>query len=359
MADQAGSWASRYRTDLGTYESCTGKLESLIRDLLDSAGIDVVAIEGRAKDPDSLERKVDEKRESYRDPLSDVTDLIGVRVITYYLEDVPRINEIIQREFAVDRENSMDKLDDLETDRFGYRSVHFVVSLDGQRGGLAEWAIFGDRKAEIQVRTATQHAWAAVEHKLSYKRTSEAPRKLRRKLMRLSAIFELADEQFSVVKNELEAVEARYTTDVRGGNLDLPIDTSSLDAFIKANLLIRELEQKFQERGLGAASPSEEGYQERYTRDLRDLATILKSMHVATIADFDTLVRDAAADEANIDQIADAFKEVIETDSPADLLALFVGIQMGAPTDAFDPIYKRSVMEIIRGIRGEPEPVSP
>lgn len=352
-SEQDRKWASRYRTELGAYESCAAKLESLIRDLLESADIDVVAIESRAKDPDSFERKVDKKRESYNDPLTDVTDLIGVRVIAYYLEDVEKINEIIRSEFDVDAENSMDKLDDMEPDRFGYRSVHFVACLAAERAVLAEWAVFSGRKAEIQVRTATQHAWAAVEHKLSYRRTSEAPRKLRRKLLRLSALFELADEQFSVVKNELEAVEAGYSDEVKGGNLDLPLDISSLEAFIDANSLVSEVTQKLESRGFKSLPVEAGGYEERYHRDLRDLVTILEDLGVETIANFDALLREISSDEANINRIADAFKDVISSRSPADYLTLLVGIQMGASIETLEDMYKESVVEVIRTLRGE------
>ena len=354
-SEQDRAWNSQYRTDLGTYQSCAAKLESLIRDLVFGAGMDVVAIESRAKDPDSLERKVEQKRESYEEPLTDVTDLIGVRVIAYYLEDVERINEIVRQEFDVDPENSMDKMDDLEPDRFGYRSVHFVVELSKERAGLAEWAIFGGRKAEIQVRTATQHAWAAVEHKLSYKRNSEAPRKLRRKLMRLSALFELADEQFSVVKDQLEAVEARYTSDVRGGNLDLPIDTSSLEAFLDGNSLVAGIEQKFRSSGFGALSSDGEGYQERYSRDLRDLVAVLEALNIQTIAEFDRVVREASSDDEELVRIADVFKPIISTRSPADLLTLLVGIQKGASIEIFEGMYKEKVVEAIRRLRDESE----
>src|SRR5262245_48295541 len=110
MADQQGDypdWLETYRTDLRAYDVCASKLELLVEDILAEAGIDVVAVEGRAKDPDSLKRKVAKKKDEYDDPLLDVTDLIGVRVITYYLEDVNRITELIEKEFDVDEENSI------------------------------------------------------------------------------------------------------------------------------------------------------------------------------------------------------------------------------------------------------------
>jgi GTP pyrophosphokinase len=347
-------WATQYRSELPDYESCTAKLESLIRDLLGSAGIEVVAIEGRAKHPESLERKVDAKRESYETPLEDVTDLIGVRVISYYLEDVTRISQIIEREFVIDEENSSDKLEDLGDNGFGYRSVHFVVALADQRANLAEWASFNGKKAEIQVRTATQHAWAAVEHKLNYKRTAEAPRDLRRKLMRLSALFELADEQFSAVKDELGQVEARYSSDVKGGNLDLPIDTASLEAFIDASSVVEKLVKESIEHGLGFGSSEDEGYRETYERDLSDLSLILEYLEVPTLAEVEFILEAHSADEGKVQRLVEALSVLLDSwRSVADLLTVFLGVYEGVRIEIFQVIYNDSICEVIDSLIDE------
>ena len=287
------SWEDEYRRELSTYETCASKLELLIEDLLDEAGVDVVAVESRAKEPDSFVRKVERKKDEYKEPLLYITDLIGVRVIAYYLEDIDRIGDRIEDEFDVDPNNSADKLDELEPDRFGYRSVHYIVSHAGKRSGLAEWAL-DEKRAEIQLRTATQHAWAAVEHKLSYKRTREAPRDLRRRLTRLSALFELADEQFSAVRNQLEEVEAQYSSDMKGGNLEIPVDRASLEAFLSNNEIVDDLVIRARAEGFIILPPGGDGYQQKLDVDLRDLVTVLDGSGIKTIAELDALLRDGA-----------------------------------------------------------------
>jgi len=79
------------------------------------------------------------------------------------------------------------------------------------RRDLSEWTAFRDKRAEVQIRTATQHAWAAVDHRLTYKSNHEIPRELQRRFARLSAILELADDQFSQLRQEHDALEARYS----------------------------------------------------------------------------------------------------------------------------------------------------
>jgi putative GTP pyrophosphokinase len=357
MAGHDSRWAAAYRSEFSSYEACATKLRDLIGELVKSDGIDPVAVEGRAKDPVSLERKVESKRERYGNPLNDVTDLIGVRVIAYYLEDVARINRIIEREFEIDTENSSDKLAELEPDRFGYLSVHYVVTLSPQRAGLSEWAVFAGRKAEIQVRTATQHAWAAISHKLAYKRASEAPRKLRRKLTMLSAIFELADEQFSLVKGELEAVEEEYSSHVQKGELDLPMDTASLEAFIDASELVREIGKQFEERGWGVGAPGSKEFEERYNRDLRDLATVMGSLGIDTIAELDEILQELSGDSSNlerIDSLSSAEGVYKFWRSPADLLTIYVGVLREVAPEILESLYNPALVDAIRSLREEP-----
>lgn len=102
----------------------------------------------------------------------------------------------------------MDKAAALDPDRFGYLSVHYTASLSPARRKLAEWRPYADIRAEVQFRTALQHAWSAVQHKLEYKSSIEAPRELRRRLFRLSALFELADEQFSELRDDRARIAA-------------------------------------------------------------------------------------------------------------------------------------------------------
>jgi GTP pyrophosphokinase len=345
------SWSEQYRRAFSVYESCAKKLGLLIEDLLQEAGIDVVEVESRAKNPDSLVRKVEGKKDKYPQPLSDVMDLVGVRVIAYYLEDVERIEEIVQREFVVDEKNSSDKLDELEPDRFGYRSIHYIVSLSKARSQLAEWGLFDGKLAEIQLRTATQHAWAAVEHKLSYRRAREAPRDLRRRLMRLSALFELADEQFSVVRNRLEGVEAQYSEDVKGGNLDLPIDKASIEAFIADNDLVKDLIKQAEASGFDLDSPDAEGYEDRFDADLRDLVEALDLMDINTIEEFNKELQ-AKGIRTAIEQLgAGPMTGALRWGSPADVLCTLILFGSKAPKDLVTSIYGPTIFDYFEAAR--------
>lgn len=87
------------------------------------AGVDG-PVEARAKTLESFREKVTREGKSYNDPLNEITDLCGVRVIVRTLEDVDRVSSLISQEMTINRADSATKGDEFDPDRFGYRSVH-------------------------------------------------------------------------------------------------------------------------------------------------------------------------------------------------------------------------------------------
>jgi len=110
------------------YKSFSLSMESLITALLLSSGIKVHSISPRVKEKESLSKKID-KKNKYTS-LEEITDIVGLRIITHYSDGVDLIAGLVQKEFQVDVANSIDKRAALDPDRFGYLSLHFVVSLN-------------------------------------------------------------------------------------------------------------------------------------------------------------------------------------------------------------------------------------
>lgn len=316
----ADKWGARYGARRGLYEQYASRLQALLTDVLGSSGIDVVQIEARAKTVESFVEKIGRKGHD-DDPLATMTDLVGLRVITYYLEDVGRVGELITREFEIDQANSADKATDLASNEFGYRSAHFVVRLGPSRRELAEWAQFAPITAEIQVRTALQHAWAAVSHKVAYK-TAALPEPIQRRLNRLSALFELADEQFSSLRDASAATDSEYRRKVDRGALDVPVDTSSIGAYLDGGRG-DELTMLFQRHGFGLPTKEDES---RQRRARSALVSALQTVGLGTLADLDGFVSDAARMDAAVELV----RTVYDTDghrpwgSLEDLLTMTV-----------------------------------
>jgi ppGpp synthetase/RelA/SpoT-type nucleotidyltranferase len=190
------------------YQAFTEKLRPLLEGLLKDEGIRYSWLESRTKTIQSFRAKIREK--SYKNPFADVTDLCGLRIIVCYPHEVADVGELVEREFAVDRKNSTSKLDQLKPNQLGYLDVKYVVSLDPQRAGLSEWKDFRRMKAEIQVRTLPQHTWATVDEKLRYKKQSDLPEDVLRRLFRVAGLLELADQEIQAIRDRATTLVESY-----------------------------------------------------------------------------------------------------------------------------------------------------
>jgi putative GTP pyrophosphokinase len=208
----------------------TDALTRLVRQVLVQETIDISQLEARTKAVDSFSEKIVRKKK-YDDPLSQITDLVGLRVILYYPDDVLAVGALIENEFDVDWSCSFRQDPEAEPDRFGYRSDHYVVRLTQQRCALPEWRRFAGYCAEIQVRTVMQHAWAAVDHKIRYK-APDLPADLQRRLYQLSALLELADGQFASLQQASDDAVGSYEASVKAGDLGMGLDALSLRAYL-------------------------------------------------------------------------------------------------------------------------------
>jgi len=225
-------------------EEFTSRLLALVKSLLESLGLEVHLIENRTKDIQSFRDKISRASKKYRDPLNEITDLTGIRVIAYYEEDVDKVCTLIEDEFDIDRDNSLDRRSGVRPDEFGYQAVHYVVKLSESRRTLSEWHPFVEFKAEIQVRTVLQHAWAAISHKLQYKRESDIPDVLRRKLFRLSALLELADDEFMAIRDRTLALTQDIEQRLSKGDRNVDIDLVALDEFLRTSEEVTRLHKQ-------------------------------------------------------------------------------------------------------------------
>jgi len=177
--------------------------------------------QARPKAVPSFATKALIKREDYlrrygsMDPVTQVTDLCGARVITQTKDEVSAICEFIKEYFDIDWRNTVDCSERLKPAEFGYRSVHYVVAL--KRGVFPTKDVdvsipdeVYDLRAEIQVRTFLEHAWAEFTHDVGYKGAFKIPAKWERELADVAAALEGADESFLRVKAGLQTYAASY-----------------------------------------------------------------------------------------------------------------------------------------------------
>ncbi|HFU4451803.1 TPA: GTP pyrophosphokinase family protein [Streptococcus suis] len=237
------------------YEKFVQYMETTIKSILDNKNISVHSINSRVKEAKSLEEKI-ERKAKYKE-LSDITDICGMRIISYFSDDVDNIAKIIEDEFEVDKINSIDKRKTEDPSKFGYVSLHYVVNLKDERANLPECEAFRDMKIEIQVRTILQHAWAEIEHDLGYKSEGDIPEHVRRSFSRLSGLIELADEEFVKIKEVLNEYfkEVTQQLDSEQNGKIFKIDTTSLNALIDNEMFINEIQNKCTHRIINVRKP--------------------------------------------------------------------------------------------------------
>jgi ppGpp synthetase/RelA/SpoT-type nucleotidyltranferase len=211
-----------YRTQLPLFQRQEKLIVERIRQVLDEVGLLVAGLESRVKAEASLAGKLELKGGKYKS-LADITDIVGVRVITFYIDDVDKVASAIERLFEVDWDNSVDKRKSADIDSFGYLSLHLICQMPD-----------APYRFEIQMRTVLQHAWANMNHDTGYKSGVEIPKRYVRNMSRLAGMLELVDEQFSQIRTELTDYRRRIRTLVASGNLDeVPIDTDTFRSFLE------------------------------------------------------------------------------------------------------------------------------
>ncbi len=173
-------------------------------------------VQTRAKTVTSYAEKIQRpgKADKYgKNPVEDLTDLCGGRIILPTLDDVKKCCKLIEENFIIQWEESEDKLDQLGEDQFGYLSNHYIVQLDPASPYLKNLDIPNEiypLKAEVQVRTLLQHCWSVIQHDNLYKPNFKVPDKIKRQFYRIAAILEDADYEFKNGLDFLSIYEANY-----------------------------------------------------------------------------------------------------------------------------------------------------
>ncbi|MPZ45409.1 MAG: hypothetical protein GEV05_18860 [Betaproteobacteria bacterium] len=199
------------------------------------------------------------------------------------------IGRLIESEFLVDSQQSVEHAS--QASEFGYRSAHYIIRLSEKRSLLREWENFTDLKAEIQVRTVLQHAWAAISHKLQYKREGDVPASLRRKLFRLSALFELADDEFVSLRDASGNLTRAISNQLSAGDTRLPLDYLSVGQFMTKSPIVAELSAIAAEIGFDFDEPEDPNLSD--SDALSDLIELAGLAEITTLTELESLLADA------------------------------------------------------------------
>lgn len=235
--EAAARW---YDLRLAVHQRLARKLKDTLSELLTARQIQFDRVEARVKERKSFHEKAGKTRAGggakYRDPINDIKDVVGVRVITYLESMVQEVGKLVESEFSVDQQNSIDKREALGVDRVGYRSKHYVATLDPKRASLPECVEFKDIPFEIQIRSLLQHAWSEMEHDRRFKAQGELPNEIRRRFSLLAAALETADRDFDSLAREVDSHAARVARDAQGSKAAVALTTENTLAYLRGAL---------------------------------------------------------------------------------------------------------------------------
>lgn len=177
------------------------KLESFLKDIV--AGTERIdRVCARAKSVDRFMAKANKKLDNgvnkYTEPLSQIQDQVGARIVCFYLQDVKKIQGEINKYLRpIESKNLVPESES----EFGYFGKHYILFLpDDILAGDEQIQFF-----ELQIKTLFQHAWGEAEHDLTYKPSANISSEVKRKVAFTAAQAWGADMIFSGLHSELAA----------------------------------------------------------------------------------------------------------------------------------------------------------
>ena len=279
-----------------------------LRWTLRKQGIYVTSLEHRIKEEKSLAGKLELKGQKYKS-LDDITDILGLRVITFYTDDVDKVAAIVKRTFDIDWQQSVDKRKLHEFDSFGYNSLHYICRLPKSVVYDPAMPELNEYRFELQMRTALQHVWSTIEHDTGYKGV-KIPREYHRQFSRLAGILELIDDEFGRLRTTLTDYRRQVQTLVASGKLDeVSLDIDSFRSYLKLHPF-RRLNQR-----IAAVNQAE-----LYPTSLLSYVPVLEDFGFTTLGDIDKFIAENRDDAYQL-----ALSQLAFTD--LDILSENVGLE--------------------------------
>jgi ppGpp synthetase/RelA/SpoT-type nucleotidyltranferase len=299
----------QYHERIHVYERLSHLADEALRHALDTQHVKVTAMEHRIKTETSLAGKLELKGGKYK-TLDDVTDIVGLRVVTFYSADVDKVAAIVNEAFVVDRRNSVDKRKQHRLDSFGYNSLHYICRLPKTIVDDPEMPLLNELRFEIQMRTALQHVWSTLDHDTGYKGDVKIPHEYMRQFNRMAGMLELMDEEFSRLRNVLVDYRRQMLALEASGQLDsVDLNAETFRRYLEAHPFDR-LNQR-----IAAINQAE-----LYPGPIMPYLRVLQDLGMETLGEVNRLVEEYSDDAYRL-----AVSQLGATD--LDILSENIGIQ--------------------------------
>lgn len=308
-ATKADELGKKYMRKYSLYREFATRACNLLESLVEQDGIQLYSVSGEAKPTESFLQSFELKADAAPASLTDIADLCSVKVLVHFPEDVEKVEKVIYQEFLVDMARSITSSSLDDPDRFGYPAVYYTLSLNQTRASMREWSKYKDLPFSLEVRTVIQEAWAANTPKVMMPTDVSTKKRMKRKLFRVGALLEEADEGYYTLWESARESAMPVTAPV----VSVESTPTSRRVFDRA-----ALRQYFQEREdiprRWAAIASEVGFPAfRPDADYLDtslsfLWDILRAAEMDDPDDFQRFITSLEQEEKGKEQIATVYK---------------------------------------------------
>lgn len=310
MNTQIGGIERLYVEKYSLYKEFADRIQLLMQDLIQRDDIEIYKIETKTKTPGELIKSVALMRE-FPSSFEQLPDVITVGILLRFPEDVGKVEKIITEEFIFDpkRSTPAKRLDDPA--RFGYPAANYVLSLSNSRSSLREWRKYNGLIFRLDVRTMLQEVWAAVAPRVNVSVDSAMRKKMERKLLRLAALLEEADEGFLSLyessKGESLPVSSAEPFGFSGMRDEPPVVEASrvynIEELYEWFSARPDLANEWSNAAIKAGFPIFVPSPDYLRTSFENLYTILKAADIDTLDEVDAFISDLRADDKGVAQL--------------------------------------------------------
>ena len=302
-----------------TLQQLDDEASNLLRQALNEQNIYITAMEHRVKTEKSLRGKLELKGAKYKS-IDDITDLVGIRVITFYTDEVDKVAAIAKRIFDIDWQESVDKRKLHKLNSFGYNSLHYICRLKT-----------GGPRFELQMRTAMQHVWSTIEHDIGYKGDVKVPDVYLRQFSRLAGMAELMDDEFSRLRVVLTDYRRQTLALVKNGKLDdVPLSRDTFRSYLELHPFDR-LNNR-----IAAVNQAE-----IWPVSVMSYMPVLESLGLETLGDVQHLIDENSDDayQLALSQLAITDLDILSSNTALQYLCLVYVLKHGGGHEGLKTLY--------------------
>ena len=156
---------------------------------------------GRVKGYDSVCKKLSKKGLELNSEiaLEKINDLIGVRAICSYVDDIYRVAELLEKQKDIRIVKVKDYIK--QPKKSGYQSLHMILDIAIAFQQETQWI-----RVELQLRTAAMDYWANLDHQLRYKRGEKETDMIDEELQQCAEVITQLDQKMLEVRKKIDRI---------------------------------------------------------------------------------------------------------------------------------------------------------